>query len=433
MYTNCHYNFLLALADGVNWGEKACLAARAAIRGAVEYLDTALFGLTCFSNGRTLSTRNIYVSLMRSLWEGHNCILEVGGALTTLTIAVILPVAGETDNGNEPRRWMVCACNVGDSLGFVYSKKSGIREFTEASHDTTTARDIRDALGALGPVDGTKPELSNLTLSMTKVEEGDIVFLTSDGVSDNFDPVVGKFAIAESETPDMSAIKTQHKVGGKQRQGIPDPHQNRPKLQPINRPPSVSSTRPQYNRSRTVIEPKRDHISNAPGVGGSTRAMVAKPTTVLPQLSATQRHQLTLLRMEDLLAYGINGVLQPCNSARRLCKLLIDFSRMITSARRSLLEQRETYVRLVMDAVTGQRRESELNRIQQRAARKRIVDSSTFQSLPGKLDHASVVAFMCRGTSDTDTENISGPSTSQINTNRKIGMPSRSSVIETDF
>jgi serine/threonine protein phosphatase PrpC len=54
-------------------------------------------------------------------------------------------------------------------------------------------RDMRDALGALGPVDGTNPELGNLTCAMTELEEGDIVFLTSDGVSDNLDPVVGKF------------------------------------------------------------------------------------------------------------------------------------------------------------------------------------------------------------------------------------------------
>ena len=52
-----------------------------------------------------------------------------------------------------------------------------------------------NALGALGPVDGVNPELSNLTCSMTYVEPGDIVFLTSDGISDNFDPVVGKFCV----------------------------------------------------------------------------------------------------------------------------------------------------------------------------------------------------------------------------------------------
>lgn len=56
---------------------------------------------------------------------------------------------------------------------------------------------MRDALGALGPVDGKNPELNNLTVAMTIVDKDDIVFLTSDGVSDNFDPVVGKFALAK--------------------------------------------------------------------------------------------------------------------------------------------------------------------------------------------------------------------------------------------
>ena len=61
-------------------------------------------------------------------------------------------------------------------------------------------RDMRDALGALGPVSGKEPELNNLTVAMTVVDVGDIVFLTSDGISDNFDPVVGKFAMPKKET-----------------------------------------------------------------------------------------------------------------------------------------------------------------------------------------------------------------------------------------
>lgn len=73
------------------------------------------------------------------------------------------------------------------------------------SHDIYSMRDMRDALGALGPVDGQNPELNNLTCSLTYCDHGDIVFLTSDGISDNFDPVVGKFAIPrkekESKTP----------------------------------------------------------------------------------------------------------------------------------------------------------------------------------------------------------------------------------------
>ena len=74
---------------------------------------------------------------------------------------------------------------------------------------------MRDALGALGPVDGLNPELSNLTcrwrkvlyaifislpFSITEVLPGDIVFLTSDGISDNFDPVVNLNLILINKT-----------------------------------------------------------------------------------------------------------------------------------------------------------------------------------------------------------------------------------------
>lgn len=58
---------------------------------------------------------------------------------------------------------------------------------------------MRDAGGALGPVDGVNPELHNMTCSMTMVDPGDIVFITSDGISDNFDPVVGKFCVIRED------------------------------------------------------------------------------------------------------------------------------------------------------------------------------------------------------------------------------------------
>lgn len=54
---------------------------------------------------------------------------------------------------------------------------------------------MRDALGALGPVDGINPELSNLTLSITTLRKGDIVMVSSDGLTDNFDPNVCRFTV----------------------------------------------------------------------------------------------------------------------------------------------------------------------------------------------------------------------------------------------
>ena len=68
--------------------------------------------------------------------------------------------------------WVLCCCNVGDSLCFVYNRNYGVREVTLGSHDIDQMRDMRDAGGALGPVDGRNPQLHNLTCSMTFVEAG---------------------------------------------------------------------------------------------------------------------------------------------------------------------------------------------------------------------------------------------------------------------
>lgn len=373
------------------------------------------------------STREIFVSLLRSFWSAHALILETGGSLTTLTVAVILPLSEPNYTGKS----VVCCCNVGDSLGYVYSKVHGVREFTQDSHDVNSMRDMRDALGALGPVDGMKPDLSNLTLSMTIVEPNDIVFLTSDGISDNFDPVVGKFADAitsetDLQTPfgngDGSAQKSQKSINF----GLAPKRQNKSTsamaekgktnvnfqlqksetqpIRPTRRPkqespivsptsnakatlsPSSIQTRPKFLRSQTLIEPSRSRMNK-------TKYRISPAG--LPLVNGAQRHALTLLRIEDLLSYGINGTLQPCVSARKVCHLLIDFARMITSAKRKMLEQRELFYKVATvvappDPETGTssgviKKEIEMNRLQQRAARKRVVGGPTFSLLPGTL------------------------------------------------
>jgi hypothetical protein len=128
--------------------------------------------------------------LLESLNTAHEKILAHQGGLTTLCAALVLPL-------DDVKQFAVCIVNVGDSLAFVFSKNHGVREITTGSHDIQRERDIRDAGGALGPVNGTEPELHNLTCSMTIVDPGDIVFLTTDGISDNFDPVVTKLAVAK--------------------------------------------------------------------------------------------------------------------------------------------------------------------------------------------------------------------------------------------
>jgi len=335
-------NAILTLADGVNWGERAALAARSAIHGCVDYLNRALF--TSPTSNRHSSTSEIFLTLLRSFHAAHSMILQEGGMLTTLTAAVVAQVDQSSPSQNQlysgalsnNAKFVVCVCNVGDSLAYVYSPKYGVREITHGSHDINAMRDMRDALGALGPVDGQNPELNNLTCSMTVIEEGDIVFLTSDGVSDNFDPVVGKFVVAKK------AAKV------------------------------ISSTA----------------ASNLAAKSSNTRDRESKKTH-LPTVEAFQRHELTLLRMEDILRNGLLPSSSDADAnhlkAQQLCEDLVDFVTRLTSAKRRLLEDSELYVD--QDGRTLQPEEQKLRR-------RKICERLAL--IPGKLDHATVVAYEAR-------------------------------------
>ncbi|XP_028968345.1 PP2C-like domain-containing protein CG9801 [Galendromus occidentalis] len=312
---------ILALADGVNWGEKSCLAAQCAVHGCVDYLNKALFA----GAHNVTSTLDVFVCLLRSFEAAHNLILEKDALLTTLCACVVCPL--------EDGRFAVCVCNVGDSFAYVFSEKHGVREITLGSHDIHSMRDMRDALGALGPVDGKNPELNNLTVSLTLADEGDMVFLTSDGISDNFDPVVGKFALAK-------------KVGS----GAEDRNKEK-----------SSSHR------GTSASVKRS---------ASHRIASANEKNQLPIVEAHQRHALTLLRMEDLLRKGVGGDEQvPVKTSREVCERMVEFATRLTMAKRRILEDPELY---------------KDEQCTNRERRQRVCQKLAL--VPGKLDHASLCA-----------------------------------------
>jgi len=189
-------------------------------------------------------------------------------------------------------------------------------------------------------VDGVNPELSNLTCSMTYVESGDIVFLTSDGISDNFDPVVGKFCVPKrTDRP------------GEQQQ-------------------------PQKGRK------------HKPEVNGQSSS--------LPAVAAYQRHELTLLRMEDLLNHGSGseaaplqnlGVSGRVQTAAELCHRMVDFCQRLTTAKRKILEDPDLYPEHTRHALP----DSDATRMDQKLRRRRVCEKLAL--VPGKLDHATVAAY----------------------------------------
>ncbi|KAF2365697.1 PPM-type phosphatase domain [Trinorchestia longiramus] len=448
---------VLALADGVNWGEKACLAARCAVHGCLAHLNAALFSSTLKQPPR--NTTDVFVALLRSFHAAHNLILQESGLLTTLTAAVVVPVS-------KSSRYVVCVCNVGDSFAYVFSQKHGVREITQGSHDINSMRDMRDALGALGPVDGLNPELNNLTCSMTFVEEGDLVFLTSDGISDNFDPVVGKFVLPKKDEEEMSVNKGKtesERIQEKQKlqlQGIDQKNEQLSKSsfsltnkRKISHPSSQNQhfTKQQQKSQRQVQQRKQTrgqrlrhqqllsvtnglkqvvsrsksqpsvmlsnttvpnshcvtsmekHSGCATAPGSSSKAQLStnlqnSEDLIPPEVKAHQRHELTLLRMEDLLRCGITTS-KPVTTAQGLCLEMVHFATKLTLAKRRVLEDPDLYPPPKPASVSkcgssnneNEQCSSQLSRAGQRNRRRKVCEKLAL--VPGKLDHATVVAY----------------------------------------
>ncbi|RZC33263.1 PP2C-like domain-containing protein, partial [Asbolus verrucosus] len=407
---------IVAVADGVNWGEKASVAAKSAVHGSLHYLNRTIFndtgpfdGLTIrndeaaaapagFAN-RVANTREVFVCLLRAFSCAHDLILENKGMLTTLTVAVVLPLKRR----DETQRYVCCVCNVGDTLAYVYSQRHGLRELTKGSHDINCNRDMRDALGALGPVDGINPELSNLTLSITTLNKGDIVMVASDGLTDNFDPNVCRFTVnsrlgevASSRLrrtpstgdapvkPPRRSQKNPRPRGGAATVAENKSSSLRRQISSQNQESSSGAKKseppPGYKflRSKTTIEVRT-------GSGGLSRQAIARNEDGIPYVTPLQRYELQLLLIEDVLRNGISGSDRPCTSARKLCENLVAFTFSITSAKRHTLEDQDLY----FDNRNGVL--VEVSQQEKKVRRKRGLEK--VQNLPGKLDHVTVVAW----------------------------------------
>lgn len=245
--------------------------------------------------------------LRKSIDEAHSVILEKNGGLTTLCACMVCPVANS-------EQYAVCSVNVGDSYAFIFSRHYGIRELTVGSHDVSSERDIRDAQGAIGPVIGNEPELNNLTCAVSFANKGDVVFLTTDGISDNFDPVVTKVALPRR-----------------------------------NSDPNLSLTRD-----------------------------TPLPEYAKPEMSPQERHVYSMKEMERIVHEYELMTEEDC-SAQEICGAMVQHVLMLTDTKRKVLENPALYARKKMSSTERKRRDSE------------IVEKMS--KAPGKLDHASLVAY----------------------------------------
>lgn len=166
---------ILALADGVNWGRKPKMAATCAVYSTLQHLNDNI--------SKATSSHVVFDLLWNSLLKGHELIMEKNATLTTLSTAFVCELQGTS-------KWGLFVISLGDSPVFVYSPTSKkLIEVTIGSHPQN-GRNMCDCGGVLGPGNGADPDFANLTFAYTTVSPGDHVFITSDGIADNFHPVV---------------------------------------------------------------------------------------------------------------------------------------------------------------------------------------------------------------------------------------------------
>lgn len=320
----------MAVADGVNWGIKPRLAARCAVHGVVEHLNVSLFG----DANRPRSVQDVFHCILRSFHSAQKLIIQHGGTTTTLCVGVIVELQ-EPKNGNG--RWGLCVVSVGDTLCFVWrGEVQMVYEVTSAMH-LGQDRNPRDCGGCLGCNLGDQPDLSNLLCCFVPLADDDIVFIVSDGISDNSDPVILKEALSEGQPISPTSAPTESKLPGGEDGG----HQQ--------------------------------HKAAGAAGGGANGAS-------LPVINAEQRQGLTLMKITNILKNKLKAAKVVSLDAQDVRDAIINHVIEATEAKREYLER--CWVELERPGLSVEDRRSNERKIAQH-----------IKTMPGKLDHATIVAY----------------------------------------
>lgn len=170
---------IACVADGCGWGRRQSLASLDASEIFVEYLKKNV------QDFRTL--KNAGIHLIKSLEEAHIGTIERAkergddSAGTTTILGGVLVRAKHAGVWC----WNFVYINLGDCKVFKYSLREDriVDLIAERSRPSEKADDPGGRIGSQ-PL----PDIRNLYVDSEICEDGDILFLVSDGVHDNFDP-----------------------------------------------------------------------------------------------------------------------------------------------------------------------------------------------------------------------------------------------------
>jgi len=173
---------IVVICDGCSWGEESREAARKASKMFLAYVKR--------KQEPVRNTHDVAEILLRAYQFSHKSIIQGRNeetlflAGTTTMLGGVLLELAVPENG---KKFVFVCASIGDCKAFCYSPTTGhVNEITIGNRG---GLDARDPGGRIGPtLKGGGPDLRNLILYSFLCNEGDIIFIVSDGVHDNLDP-----------------------------------------------------------------------------------------------------------------------------------------------------------------------------------------------------------------------------------------------------
>lgn len=240
--------------------------------------------------------------------------------------------------------------------------------------------------------------MSNLNYSLMYIKENDIVFLVSDGVSDNLDPIVSQTArrsaniINDSSPSNKPATNNNSKINRSSSQLAKNNSKqagfffnNAPQLSMKKSPSSTGPISTMYesnvsNVSNFHIIPENITKAGDKGSQLDSGPLFNDDQTVnlssLPEMSPYERYLCSLAHMNEILLR--NRTLNDELSAQETCAILIEHVMRLTA------QKRETLEKGIIEAASLPEPEKAIFQAKLR---------EKAQKMRGKLDHASIVAY----------------------------------------
>lgn len=337
-----------------------------------------------------------------------------------------------TAEGTSTTHALIVA-SVGDSQAFLLHEGTDAQEVTgwvPPSVDATRAdcevegppeRDFRDAGGALGPVyESGEPELQNLMCAVAICDPRDVIIFGSDGLTDNFDPVIVRIAIPRA--PDITFADENEEAADDI--ALPShlsksrftSHHNWVNMTPISTPHALSvwpkpPTPPPLSISSNptmTLSPAPDFSSPPP----SSDPVSARNLNFTDQLELTWQERRKYASKElTRIWYELEGSRSGEISAMDFGEALLKHVRRVTAQKRQFLEAPET-TKLKAQFSRYMRKKNSLREVERahnatstnggsgrekndeelhELERKRAWIMDSLQRMPGKLDHATVI------------------------------------------